>query len=158
MTEDDVRTGPQDAGPDREEVLWPAWQELWPPTRAALEEVLAPLAGPMPELTVRPGAFANPAYPLSTSLSLNVTGPPWDEDVVLSAAVRAAGDEFRFDSDICTGDGQYLAEQPRRVAVAAQPEEALLAWARECLDGYVAFVRAELGLVADQLEAARRTR
>ncbi|GAB2589462.1 hypothetical protein [Microlunatus antarcticus] len=149
--------GQPDSGAKRQ-VGWIAWQPLWPPVRTALQTYADALRADQPDLRVQLEGSSNPAYPLLSSMSLNVTGPPWDEDVVLSARVWRGSDEFVFRCDIADGDGQILAEVPEASIAADEPEAHLLLWARRHLDDYLVFVQAELDTVRDQLTTAQQGR
>ena len=140
------------------EVRWAAWQPLWPPVRAALQAYVDALRADHPDLRAQLGCFSNPVYPLSSFVSFNVTGPPWDEDVVLSARVWRGSDVFVFRCDIAEGDGQILAECPEGSIAADEPEAHLLLWARQRLDDYILFVQGELDTVREQLRTARDRR
>lgn len=98
----------------------------------------------------------NDVYPLRATTSFYVRGAPWDEDVVLSAAIKSGGTELAFDCDICDGDGQYLSVGPESSASLSALQDDLRAWADDCLRQYVEFLHQHLAVIIATLDAREK--
>jgi hypothetical protein len=87
---------------------------------------------------------------------LNVSGLPFDEDVVLFATVQVTGSTCRFSSDISKGDGHVLADGPHDAWPADPPLEEQVVQARAGLERYFEFLTADMAVVTDQLRRRAR--
>lgn len=130
-----------------------SWDELGRETRTRLDDVVEQLKLIWPDLWSSVGSYSTEVYPLNAFASLNTSGPPHDEDVVLFAAVQAADASITFSSDISEGDGNILAEGPTDNWEPGIDLEEQLACARAALDQFFAFIETSMGLITTQLHA-----
>jgi len=93
-----------------------------------------------PTLWRSTGFYSTEIFPLNAFVSLNVSGPPFGEDVVLFATVQVHESTCRFSSDIPEGEGHVLADGPEAAWPADAPLEDQLARARTGLEKYFEFL------------------
>ena len=84
-------------------------------------------------------------------VSLNTSGPPFDEDVVLFAGVQMKGSSMTFSSDISEGDGQILAEGPAETWETSIVAGDQILRARAALDRFFEFITASTSIITTQL-------
>lgn len=127
------------------------WDGLGRETRARFENVVVQLKSQWPNLWSSVGSYSTEVFPLSAFVSLNTSGPPFDEDVVLFAGVQVKGTSTVFSSDISEGDGQVLAEGPVDTWETSMPMEDQIARARAGLDQFFEFTAASISVITAQL-------
>jgi hypothetical protein len=126
----------------------------WDDLRALVEAIhgsfLEQLMLINPTLWSHSEAWTNDVFPLSTALTLNLTGGDRDEDVLLTARLLNTPDGIDFDSDISREDGQILAQGPTS-ALASKSLGEQKDWAKANLKSYEDFLSSEVGLISREL-------
>ena len=128
-----------------------AWDELGQETHARFRDIVEQLKKQWPNLWSSVGSYSTEVFPLNAFVSLNTSGPPFDEDVVLFATVHTKDSSVLFSSDISDGEGQVLADGPDDAWTTSMPLDEQLGRARAGLDTFFEFLTSHMAVITDQL-------
>ena len=126
--------------------------ELWPDVERRLGLIASELRAVRPGLWAQPAVTSSAVFPFSVTLSLISGDPALElEDVVFSLGVKEEEVQFRFTSDLATGDGRILAEGPAGEIDSRTSESGLVAWASENIEKAFGFAEGNMALIAGAL-------
>lgn len=119
--------------------------------RARYESLLHRLLTLRPSIWSTVEVWSNDVFPIATSLTLNLTGPDRDEDVILSARCLVKPPYLDFDSEISREDGQILLPGPNSRIALYESNLTKVTWVESKFDSYFDFLRDNVPLILREL-------
>jgi hypothetical protein len=129
-----------------------SWDDLRVSAEAMHLSLVKQIQAQYPGLWSHSESRTNDIFPLSSVLTLNLSGGNREEDVVLSARFLNIPGAIDFDSDISREDGQILAQGPPGEVGADASLDEQINWAESVLESYGGFVNMQLDLIGRELE------